>query len=262
MALVLETQTKLKKVQEKRRKEEEEREKRRNEIKNHQDQLFDSEEDEDLLKAALAIEEGGIAARNHHQQDDHPHSGGHVQDGQEEGGSSAKPTEGGGLHHGLDMLQKLSLNVRSARRPQEMKPEQDLGAGPQGGQGAGNAHHPQEHRAHLQEEEVDQVVQHEHQELPTPQLSPQPTARTPSPTGQHTPARVMLTPVWERKRRQRLSSSLPGSRRRNLANKAKARDLKPEMPTASPSRMPGTNPTQEQASPGPFPPNNKCKLHH
>ena len=99
-------------------------------------------------------------------------------------------------------------------------------------------------------EEVEEAVQPDHQDLPAPQLSPSTPARTPPTTGQQTPARVMLTPVWERKKRQQLSSSVLDSRKRILTKPSNVRNLQSQRTTGTPAQRPRTPPTQDEASLG------------
>ena len=267
MAMNLEKVERLKKVQEKRISEEEKRNKKKKEVERQHRLQLDSEEDYDILQAALALEEKEQAALVHPRPED-VHQG-----DQDEGGAlEAVCTVDGAVCTTTDMalclqttatataLQHLSLgdvNVFIHGNQEELD-RPGRGAGAQVDQGAGQALYQHQRQAALPGEGVDNTEQKEEQKLPAPHLSPSSPSssppRSPSPTGQQTPARVMLTPVWERKRRQRLSSSAPGSRKRHQPRPSSSRHPMPQGTTGTPAKDPGTPKLQTRATPRPFPP--------
>ena len=280
MAMNLEKVERLKKVQEKRIKEEEERNKKKKEMESQHRLQLDSEEDYDILQATLALEEKEHAALDHPHPEDVHHGGVDHQRDQDEGGALARGDQGGALTTTTDValctltttedmalcplttaaLQHLSLgdvNVFTHGNQEELD-RPGRGAGALVDQGAGQAQYQHQRQAALPGEGVDNTEQKEEQKLPAPHLSPSSPSssppRSPSPTGQQTPARVMLTPVWERKRRQRLSSSAPGSRKRHQPRPSSSRHPMPQGTTGTPAKDPGTPKLQTRATPRPFPP--------
>ena len=110
----------------------------------------------------------------------------------------------------------------------------------------------------VQGQEVDEVLQDDHQLLLTP---PQPQTTPPrtssSPPGGHTPVRVLCTPLWKRKRDKRMSSSSSKPRRSSQGVKPRTRrtgqqtppttSLRPEEPQEPESARPGSNSPQINA---------------
>ena len=130
----------------------------------------------------------------HLRQDDHQHDGAEHQADQEEVGAPCQGAQGGALIPTLSAMRHLSLsnvpNVVTGN--QEMLSQAEGGAGAQDGQGAGQAQHHHLRQAGPQDKEVVQTEQQDHQDLPVPrQPSPPSPTRSPSPPGQHTPARVL-----------------------------------------------------------------------
>ena len=264
-AMMLEKEDRLKKVQEKKKKEEEARNaKKRAELEELHLHQLDSDEDEAILQAALALEDSRNATLDQLRQDDHQHDGAEHQADQEDGGVPRQGAQGEALIPTLSAMMHLSLsNVRNvAKGNQEMLRQTEGGAGAQVDQGVGQAQHLHHHQAGPQHEEVVQTEQQENQDLPAPRQPPPPPSatRTPSPPGQHTPARVMLTPVW--KRRQMLSSSASGSRKKNPARTTTIRASASQSTTGSPSLGSGIPGIQGMAKGRPLSPQTSAALAH
>lgn len=254
ITLAIEKENRLKKVRELKRKEKEVGEMKKKEQLPKNEPSFGSD-DEELLSAALAFEHAQATQQDqeHHprplhdeDQDQAPkkghvhHAGVHLEDANE---AQALLTTA---------CQQLSIGgaLSTTDWNQEMLVAAQPGAGDQVGQGAGQAHHVQPRDEHLQDREVEEIQNAEHPQPLAPQLPPHTPPRAALPPGGDSPARLLLTPLWERSRAKRMSSSLRMTRKRsNQASQAIIRSQGQDDQARTPPR-PAAPPAPRSARPG------------
>jgi hypothetical protein len=233
--LELEKKRRLKKAKEQRMQEADKRDQRR---KAEEDIIFGSDDDE-LLEAALAIEHDQGARQQPDHQDQAQGQEGHEQ--HVEGGRSEAS------HH-----LPLGGATGSTGGNQEMMVPAEQEDGQVTG-GAALAKQGDHQGEAVQGQEVEQVLQDDHQLLQTPQHLQRTPPRTSSssPPGGHTPVRVLCTPLWKRMRDKRMSSSSSSNKPRRSSQGAKPRTRRTSQLTSPSTPLRSEEPKEpECARPG------------